>query len=500
MEAKLKVAEKECYNKSVFLHQRKEESRDAVVPDTQPDIAEVLFSGARVLIRSKDVSPGRVRIEAMVAASVLYRGEDGKLWSVEVSLPVLFSVDDARIGDSSQALARLSIVGVEAKALNPRKILLRAEIAAEISIYDKATVTCTERIGDGEFIRSRYKRTDASLISAVTEKTFALTDEISLPPGAQQNGNILCLGLESSVEDAKVVGTKLIIKGKIRSRLALLGGDSELCHLEPLTEFSQIIELEREQGNGASLVWLTPSGAYCSISQESEARISLEFHMVAQLICREDVSLEYVNEVYSNCYELEVGKEELCLEKVSEELRGRESLRQLYESSRAVREVLYSHVWTGKPSFERGKMLLPFNLIALCSGAEGIWCEKRSGEVVFRLGEKEGNFIVKRAEIMDWAILPLPGVIELRLEADMEILSCRDVKFSYVDGISYDPEKLIDNSARPSLVLLRLKREDELWDIARENCSSVEAILSANEIEEAAAAVGKLILIPKINC
>ena len=51
MEAKLKKAEYACWDKSFSLIQRKEESRDAVVPDTQPDIAEVLFCAPTVLIR-----------------------------------------------------------------------------------------------------------------------------------------------------------------------------------------------------------------------------------------------------------------------------------------------------------------------------------------------------------------------------------------------------------------------------------------------------------------
>ncbi len=499
MEAKLKVAEHECFNRALFLHQRKEESRDAVVPDTQPDIAEVLFSGARVLIRSKDVSPGRVRIEAAVPATVLYRGEDGRLWSVELSVPVFFSVEDERIGESSQALARLFLTAVEARALNPRKILLRVELAAEISIYERGAISCTKKVEDGEFIRSRIKSRDVSFISAVAEKTFALTDEVSLPPAAEGAGNVLCLGLESVVEDARAVGTKLIIKGRVKSRLVFLGGEGELCHIEPVTEFSQIVELGREQAVGASLVWLTPSGAYCSISQENEGRIGLEYHMVAQLICREDVSLEFVDEVYSNCYELETKRGCLSLEKLSGEARSRESLRQLYETPRAVREVLYSHVYPGKPSFEQGKMLLSFNLSALCSGPDGLWCERRSGEVSFRLGDTGGEYMVKSAEITDWAMLPLPGGIELRLEAAAEILSGSEIKLDYVESISYDTEKPLDNSALPSLVLLRLRGEDELWNIARENCSCVEAILSANCIEEPSEAVGKLILIPKTN-
>ncbi|MBR2880535.1 MAG: DUF3794 domain-containing protein, partial [Oscillospiraceae bacterium] len=84
MEAKLGIAEYGIYNKSYSTILRREECRDAVVPDTFPDISEVLSCEGRLLIRSKDVSSGRVRTELNVYSNVFYKGEDGKIHFLDI--------------------------------------------------------------------------------------------------------------------------------------------------------------------------------------------------------------------------------------------------------------------------------------------------------------------------------------------------------------------------------------------------------------------------------
>jgi len=499
MEAKLKIAEFDCYNKTFYEKLKKEESRDAVVPDTMPDIAEVLCCWGELLIRSKDLSVGRIRVEANVPAAVLCRGEDGSLRKVELSVPVFISVESDSIVEGAVATAQLKLLGLEARTLNPRKILVRAEIAAEIAAYERGIFCATEGTEVEEHIHAHVSRCDVSLISAVTEKTFALTDELSLPPAAEGVEDVFCAETRGIVDDVKTVGTKLIVKGRVLSRLVMLGADGGLCHMEPSTEFSQIIELGEEAGEGMYRVWLTPSGVYCSLSGEYEGRVSLEYHMVAQLECHGTKALSVMDDAYSNQYELEA--EYSCPEgkKLERVPQCRESLRRLFESTRPVNEVMWSGCRIGEASFDGEKMLLPLSVSALCSGSEGVFCERLRAEVCFRLPRGLGETMFIAAELAELAVLPVPGGLELRVEAKADVCSCAEVKLRFVSALQYDEEKPIDNSERPSLVLLRVKDGQELWELARENCSDVATIMSVNAISEVSEAVGKLIIIPKTN-
>lgn len=498
MEAKLKISEFDCYKCSFSETLRKEEARDAVVPDTMPDIAEVLCCWGTILIRSKDVSAGRLRVEANIPAGVLCRAEDGSLRHVEVNVPVFLSVESEKISDAAVACARLKLLEMEARTLNPRKILVRAEISAELSCYESGKFVCTEGVEGEEHIHAHLRERVISLPTAVGEKSFAVNDDIALPPAAEGAKSVFCAGCECVVDETKTVGTKLIVKGRVKSRLVLPEEDGTLRHLEPGTDFSQIIELGCEAGEGFRQVWIIPSGAYCSITQENEGRITLEYHLVAQHVCYGDKKLLLMDKAYSNLYELEPQFAETETECICEVSPVRENLRQLFETMRSLGEVLWGGVKCGKAVFEGEKMLLPLSFTVLCTGADGIWCERRSTQLSFRVPDWGKERCLKSVEPGELVILPVPGGMEVRMETLAHIYTVEREKVCHVSSLCYDEDCPIDNSEKPSLVLLRPEEGEELWEIARENCSCEDAILAANGMEDPSEAIGRLILIPKI--
>ncbi|MBR5490126.1 MAG: DUF3794 domain-containing protein [Oscillospiraceae bacterium] len=499
MEAKLVTAEKECFCKIFSIEQRKEESRDAVVPDTQPDISEVLLSGGKVLIRSKDVVQGRVRIEAALAAQVLYKGEDGKIWTVEINTPFFFSLEDERIGENAEAIAKLALINLDAKALNPRKINLRTELCCEISIYEKDKIYYTECVDEGDKIKSHCNNAEISIIGCVGEKTFSLADEIAIPGDAKAVKDVLSLGIEGVVDEVKSVGSKIILKGRVKNHLTIIDSEQRVYYLEPQTDFSQIIELKKEIDLGSCCIHLTPSGAYCALSGEQEGKIGLEYHVVTQFVCGEDIKIEYVDDVYSNTYKLEKAGKSIAFERNRENTPMRDTFRHLYESPFAIKDIVCSHVRLGKAAYEPGKIVIPYYLVAICLGDNGIFSEKHRGDISFNIGRELGSYSLKSFEIKSWSALSVPGGLEVRMETEAHIIENDKIEIAFVEKLEYDEESIIDTSPLPSLVLLRLGEGEELWDIARENCSSVEAIMEVNEITAVEDKIGKLIIIPKTN-
>ena len=66
-----------------------------------------------------------------------------------------------------------------------------------------------------------------------------------------------------------------------------------------------------------------------------------------------------------------------------------------------------------------------------------------------------------------------------------------------VTALEYDETAPLDQSERPSLVLLRAASGDDLWLLARENCSTPEAIRAANGLDALEGDWQRLLLIPK---
>ena len=89
------------------------------------------------------------------------------------------------------------------------------------------------------------------------------------------------------------------------------------------------------------------------------------------------------------------------------------------------------------------------------------------------------------------------GGVELRFPVIFTLSSAETPCYPCLMSLQAEKRTEKDESA-PSLVLRALKQGERLWDLAKQYRTTVSDILAANDMaEEAAAAVGKLLLIPR---
>ena len=81
MEAILRKSSYPCFQLVYAETFSLSEAQESVVTDTLPDVDAVVHASGCALIRSKDVSDGRIRLEAAVPARVSCLGEDGGLFN-----------------------------------------------------------------------------------------------------------------------------------------------------------------------------------------------------------------------------------------------------------------------------------------------------------------------------------------------------------------------------------------------------------------------------------
>ena len=262
------------------------EGQECVVPDTLSDIASIVCTSASPLIRSKDVSDGRVRLEANVPTRITCRGEDGSIFPLDVNLPFYFSTQDEQISGESTCVAHLALRQVDVRMLNPRKISVRAELAVTVTCFEERAVTtflAPEEGAEALHVMEQSAETDG--IVCVTEKTFVLTDEAAIPEQMPAAAEILAQNAAVCVREIKTVGSKVILSGTVNSEVLYRCEAGNLHAFSFQTTFSQIVEADCE-AEGASIdAHVLLSGMYYEIIPGSDMReIGMELHLVAQAV------------------------------------------------------------------------------------------------------------------------------------------------------------------------------------------------------------------------
>lgn len=500
METILRKTGFDCYHKAFSQTLRREETQDCVVPDIFPDIASILDTTGCVLIRSKDVSAGRVRLEAAVPAKVAYvpEGENG-LRCLDVNVPLYISADDERVGDGCLCTAALSLVGLDARMLNPRKVMVRAEVCVSIECYAKEEMLFPSGIEDDKFGVSTLVKTESiTAVDCVTEKTFAVTDEYALPASKPAIDSVVSQRTELVTEDVKTVGSKVILKGCVKSCLMYCTADGLPASVDFTTGYSQIIECADAGEEPFVRIDSILTGAYYEILPDSGGRtVSMELHLVAQAVQSGKREVQYLSDAYCNSRYLELKDEQSELECIRRESVLKETLRDTLEVPGGMPEVCDAYARCGAVSIDGAKIAVPVTVCVVYKTGEGKLASvrKRCGlslETVLEEGEKVGGCTVSTSELY---VAPTAGGAELRLPVEARAAVCRTVPIRCLCSVNVSEEGP-DLGELPTLTLLKAHGAEELWTIAKENCSTVEAIVAANGIDESFR-WGKYILVPK---
>ena len=161
---------------------------------------------------------------------------------MELSVPFTCQVEAPGLTSQGTILADPRLRWAEARVLNPRKILLRVDLAVEIRPASCERTICQGvEAAEEHGIRQLQEEQTTDQIVAVQEKPFTFTDGVDL--GLSEGGELLSLRGEPSCEESRLIGSKLIFKGSVELHALLRDADGTLRTARESMPFSQIIEV-----------------------------------------------------------------------------------------------------------------------------------------------------------------------------------------------------------------------------------------------------------------
>ncbi len=489
-----------CFNKIVSLNVSKEAVQEMVVPDTMPDIAEILETSALLMIRSKDIESGCAKIEANVVAKVIYRPDSEEKVSVlEITLPFSVSIEDEKIENGSDCCAKLYICSLDCKMANPRKVVLKAELTGNISCYLPGEIKLNSDADNSSGVYIQQQSRLITPVKDVREKTFVVTDEYTLPAIDAPAAQLLGSGVQLNAEDTKLSGGKLILKGSAIYKTLYLGTDQQLHQSEFTTPFSQVIDVPELTYDLKPEIYLMLTGAYFEIIPESDNKgISSELHMLAQVVSREKEEIKFVSDAYSNSYELELSNDKLMTPVQLMQTKFRKDQREQLGSMLQIKELLAVSAIPGKTELKADGIKLPVNYTAVYLGSDSmLHSVKRRTEVFFEINSEINTEVDIICPVIGSIQASVnSGTIEIHTEVEMEIAIYKPAEIEFISAIERS-DNAIDISSKPSITIMRANSETDLWCIAKDNCSSVESIVQVNKLSDIHECWDKFILIPK---
>ena len=475
-----------------------ETAGEMIVPDKMPDIGRIADADGVVLLRSKEAEDGKLRLQGEVQVSVLYLPDGAAGFrALHFALPLEVLAESEEISHSCVPTAELTLAGVEARVLNPRKILVRAEVQAETACYGFTTYSYSADVEKSPEapIQLRQTREKISVIPSVCERTFVVTDEIALS-GAAADGEIVSRRAQFRMDDVKTVGNKMILKGSVVSDVAYLNSAFRLESVSFTTPFSQIMEMDSEEITPNAQFRVMATGLYYELNHgESGDRLTMELHAVCQTAALSMREVSYIADAYSNAYPCapEYRTDRVRLDTHTETLR--ETLRETMGGKSDVESVQLAACRVRDCTVRTDGVYIRLELKLCVQYAAGVSdCLSKTVEVQFAAGETDGERVPERVRCLDLHTVLSGGGVEVRLTVEADLRTTRWGTLRSLTGLTLDEEQLSCQN-RPSLTVIQ--SGGALWDLARKYGSTVELIRAWNDSEGDFAPSGEVLLIPR---
>lgn len=487
---------------------------DIIIPDTNPDMKEVLITDAKSQVESLEYRNGKLNVSGTVFVKVLYKPDEAQdsaeLKSLDASLPFSDSFDISS-GENLKYFVSAIVEHIGFTLVNSRKISVKVVVSLLARGYrDRVIEPVSEILGEG--VECREKRLSVHVPIIDEETNITLSDVLTVPENMPDIEEILkvdglCRGAET-----KIMNGKVMVRGEL-SLKTLYSAAKEgekiqlVCHEIP---FAEIVEAENVDENCAvSVIYdiksITPN-VRGDINGDTKI-ISVDVVIGARVKASKSEQQAFAED----CYGI-FGKLNTTCDKtmVSEFIASENTETTVAQTVKMPKNVKLGDIIniTCKPiiretGFNDGNFYVKGNLVSFLIYRE----DKDDGELRNAVTESDFEWKMRAqgenltADIDMWTedvtaqkIGHDEAEVKATLGINAKILKKHEINIITNCEMSEDE---ISSPDRPSIVIYFVEDGDTLWSVAKRYGTTVDKIKAANHLEEDNLAIGKKILIPK---
>ena len=483
-----------------------EETMESIVPDACPDLLGICDTEGVVCLHRKEAVEGRVELSGTIHALLLCQpdGEVG-LRRLEVDLPFTCTADSADISPNCRIVAEPRLRGADARLVNPRKVLVRADLVVDIQVFAPETDWACAAVLEPEQagVEQLNESCETCVTVCVQEKPFTFSDELTLAGSRPEAEALLKWRVSLECGEAKVIGSKLIFKGNAKLQVLYRCTDGGLSTGEFDLPISQLIEVTGAGEESMCQVHLILTDLECALDDDDGRTISLTMGLLAQAVVREERNLVLLTDLYSTVYDLDTRVKSLTLSRIADRGEREIAVRELLETGILPQDVLDAYVTfadiTQSREDTRVSLTASVNVNLLCRTDSGeITAVTRNIPVTCPVELPEGAHCTCRCYCTAPVYAaPASSGVEVRFPVRFGWLALTNSKSAAVSAVTFDENAPKDHTGQPSIVLRMVSGGERLWDIAKSYGTTAQDVMQANALDDEELPEGQLLLIPR---
>ena len=506
-----KAAGESVFAKEVLFEGNCEQAVDTelTLPDYCPDIGKLLKCRLVPMITSRQVNFDSLVVEGTARISVIYLDDrDKKLRCCDRDYPFKANVPYDGNNENGRLLASAHVDYVNCRAVSQRKLDIHGAFTVHMTaVCRRENELVTELQGDG--LRMRRESHEISDLVCCVQNGFDLSEAIELSEGKPPVSSILRSNAVICVDEIQNLPGKLTVKGDaIFTMIYCTEQDDTPELMEYVIPFSQFFDIPGLDGDCKTDVRLWRDMIEVSPRTDSDGeyrRVDVDICVSADIMVYRSREASWISDAYSVDYELSCSRKQFRLEKLCNALTDTVVYKQSVDTGDVkVENVcdLWAEVSDSRSSYREGKTVVTGNM-AVCmiirDPSKGIVYSEKNVRFECAVAQAASGQNIRcecHVEIKNCGYT-VSGDSRIEIQAVLCIQSSlfEDISAKQICSAELDESRPKSLESRPAAVLYFADAGEELWDIAREFNSSVEAIMLDNGIEDDTVEESRLLIV-----
>ncbi len=494
---------------------------DFNVPDIKPDIDKIITEQGDIRISDIKAMNGKLLVKGALNFNVLYMSEEDQrpIHNISGDIPFDEVINMELTCADDDPIIKWELEDLSTGLINSRKLsvksIVRLNVAVE-ELYDEETAVMVEGPEDIQYINKKVEITDVCINK---KDTFRIKDELLLPTNKGNVSSILYTDLQLNNVEVRLLEDKFMIKGELPVFVLYTSEDEEnpIEYYETEIPFSGTIDCNGCNEDMVEDITFRILSKNLEIKADSdgEERV-LDLEVILEMIIKvyETEEPEILSDVYCPSKEItpvvrDATYENLVIKnnskyRVADRIRVPENQPRILQICHARGAIKVDDIIPEGNELQVDG-IIEVNILYISEDDSRPMHSLKGaipfGQVIEVKGMKPDSTYEIKPNIDQLSVMMLDSD-EIEVKATMNLNTIVFDKITEpiitdIEVADLDLEKL---QAMPGLIGYVVKADDSLWKIAKKYYTTVDSIMSINNLEDDRIRVGdKLIIMKKVD-
>lgn len=494
---------------------------DFIVPDTMSDIVQVILDSGEVQLEPIRVQKEKVLVHGKLDFHILYRNDEGGLQTLGGVIPFEETINVPELEEKDYVSVIWQLEDLDAGIINSRKLSIKAVITLEVkaeALFDTEAAVELEMQQDAwgtPQIEIQKQNLNVAAIALRRKDTYRMKEILSLSGNKPAIDRLLWIEMRLSGVSTRPLDGKIHLEGMLGVFVVYQGeGESGVIQwMEESIPFSGDVEMTGavEEMIPAISVRLIHKGIEEKPDYDGEMR-ELEVDAVMELDIRlyEEEELELLQDLYATDREMELETGEACFDQILAHNTGKCKISEKVslESPNRILQICHSvgTVKLDEVSVREDTLVMDgaLEVRMLYLTDDDVWSVQSATELIpFHYEAEIAGIRADSVWYLEYGVEPLTAVmvggdtVEVKAVITLDMLVLQPVCRTVILRAETKPLDMEKIQQMPGIVGYLVQDGDKLWDIAKRFHTTVERVMTANDLTSETVHTGDRLIVVK---